>query len=212
MTQSKRSRSEMTTGDEGELPERNHKRAATVYDAVAGRVSQWGFIGSERPSSMLQPLRPDEVLYRASNAPTRYEETDHYFAHTKLRPDQKLPSSELLTALHAYFSEYYERSEEQFNQKIWNSMDETALIALGILMEETAREVLGETGDLAFLEAAGAEDELYEEAEEKRTAKQESQSRQVSSTRETLSRVEAEDDSISSNFASPSLSGDSDLD
>ena len=31
-------------------------------------------------------------------------------------------------------------------------MDETALIALGILMEETAREVLGETGDLAFLE------------------------------------------------------------
>lgn len=31
-------------------------------------------------------------------------------------------------------------------------MDETALIALGILMEETAREVLGETGDLVFLE------------------------------------------------------------
>jgi len=35
-------------------------------------------------------------------------------------------------------------------------MDETALIAFGILMEETARDVLGETGDLAFLE--GSED------------------------------------------------------
>jgi hypothetical protein len=37
-------------------------------------------------------------------------------------------------------------------------MDETALIALGILMEETAREALGETGDFAFLEAADEEE------------------------------------------------------
>lgn len=33
-------------------------------------------------------------------------------------------------------------------------MDETALIAFGILMEETAKEVLGETGDLVFTEGA----------------------------------------------------------
>ncbi len=38
-------------------------------------------------------------------------------------------------------------------------MDETALIALGILMEETAREVLGETGDFAFVEAARGDEE-----------------------------------------------------
>jgi hypothetical protein len=38
-------------------------------------------------------------------------------------------------------------------------MDETALIALGILMEETARGVLGETGDLAFTEAAEKDEE-----------------------------------------------------
>ena len=38
-------------------------------------------------------------------------------------------------------------------------MDETALIALGILMEETAREVLGETGDFAFVEAANDDEE-----------------------------------------------------
>jgi len=34
----------------------------------------------------------------------------------------------------------------------WECMDETALIALGILMEETLREALGETGYLALLE------------------------------------------------------------
>jgi hypothetical protein len=38
-------------------------------------------------------------------------------------------------------------------------MDETALIALTILMEETARGVLGETGDLAFTEAAEEDEE-----------------------------------------------------
>jgi hypothetical protein len=38
-------------------------------------------------------------------------------------------------------------------------MDETALIALSILMEETARGVLGETGDLAFTEAAEEDEE-----------------------------------------------------
>ncbi len=38
-------------------------------------------------------------------------------------------------------------------------MDETALIALGILIEETARGVLGETGDLAFTEADGEAEE-----------------------------------------------------
>jgi hypothetical protein len=38
-------------------------------------------------------------------------------------------------------------------------MDETALIAFGILLEEMAREELGETGDLAFTEAADEEEE-----------------------------------------------------
>lgn len=37
-------------------------------------------------------------------------------------------------------------------------MDETALIALGILMEESAKEILGETGDLAFTEGVREEE------------------------------------------------------
>ncbi|ORY12124.1 hypothetical protein BCR34DRAFT_456667, partial [Clohesyomyces aquaticus] len=97
-------------------------------------------------------LRPDEVLFKQQNAPVRYEENDYYFAHRLLPPDQKLPSSDLLKAIHAYISKFYERSEERENLKAFRSMDETALIALGILVEESAREVLGETGHLAFLE------------------------------------------------------------
>jgi hypothetical protein len=34
----------------------------------------------------------------------------------------------------------------------WKSMDETALLALGILMEELCQEALDQTGDLVFTE------------------------------------------------------------
>jgi hypothetical protein len=49
-------------------------------------------------------------------------------------------------------------------------MDETALIALGILMEETAREVLGETGDLAFLEGDEEGEEVASPVDEEQSA------------------------------------------
>ena len=38
-------------------------------------------------------------------------------------------------------------------------MDETALIALGILLEETVKETLGDTGHLALLEGVRREEE-----------------------------------------------------
>jgi hypothetical protein len=109
--------------------------------------------------SSRQPLRPDEVLFKQANAPVRYEETDYYNAHARLPADQQLPSGELLTAIHAYVSKLYSRAIVEDSQPAWKCMDETALIAFGILMEETAREVLGDTGDFAFVEGADEEED-----------------------------------------------------
>lgn len=109
--------------------------------------------------SSRQPLRPDEVLFKQANAPVRYEETDYYNAHARLLADQQLPNSELLNTIHAYVSKLYSRTSQGDVRPAWKCMDETALIAFGILMEETAREILGETGDFAFVEAADEEEE-----------------------------------------------------
>jgi hypothetical protein len=98
-------------------------------------------------------------LFKQNNAPIRYEETDYYFAHENLPGGQQLPSGELLNALHAYIAKLYSRTEGLEMEKVWKCMDETALIAFGILMEETIRAELGETGDLAFTEAADEEEE-----------------------------------------------------
>ncbi|KAL9128983.1 MAG: hypothetical protein Q9217_002458 [Psora testacea] len=136
------------------------KRHATVYDAVAGRISSQGFLPThpripstrDTPSSSTLPIPPDEVLFRSRRAPVRYEENDIYWADRHLRPDQRLPESDLLKALHTYTSDFYERMLGEEAQVSYESLDESALLALGVLMEEAVRGLLGGTGDLALVE------------------------------------------------------------
>ena len=72
-----------------------------------------------------------------------------------------LPSSDLLKAAHSYASHFYDalgaggRHDAHFvagRGMDERSMDETALLALGILLEEAGREVLGAKGDMVFTE------------------------------------------------------------
>lgn len=108
-------------------------------------------------------LAPEEVLFRRANAPARYAEDDMYGAADDL-PDGALPSSDLLKSVHHHVSRYYEAlnvrlggGEDPVDER---SMDETALLAFGILLEEAARDALGQEGDLVFTEG-----EVDEEAE-----------------------------------------------
>lgn len=110
-----------------------------------------GNVRSARPSK--KRLRPDEVLFKRKNAPVRYEEDDYYPAHRKLPADRRLPSGSLAMAIHAYISKFTVRSVFRRRPEAWRHMNESALLAMCILMEETVRGVLGETGDLALTEA-----------------------------------------------------------
>lgn len=66
----------------------------------------------------------------------------------------------MVKAVHGYASHFYEalaqRHEGEARGDIRpvdeRSMDETALLAFGVLLEEAARESLGEDGDLVFTE------------------------------------------------------------
>lgn len=92
------------------------------------------------------------MLFRRKRAPIRYEEDDIYWADRLLTDNQKLPESDLLKAIHAYASDFYGRAVKGKGMVDFESLDETALFAVGMLMEEMAGEVLGETGDMAFVE------------------------------------------------------------
>jgi len=64
----------------------------------------------------------------------------------------KLPESDVLKALHCYISDFYSSATSNEAVGVWGSLDESALLCLGVLIEEAVREILGETGDLVFTE------------------------------------------------------------
>ncbi|KAI1158338.1 hypothetical protein F5B18DRAFT_91787 [Nemania serpens] len=150
------------------------RRQASVYDAVAGRVTTTSPLNSYEPqrlrarhhrphdpSSRRNPtLSPEEVLFKRSGAPVRYAERDIYQAHEDLPDGGRgiLPDSDLLKTIHSYASQFY--GDLPANRRTIDgatgegvserSMDETALLALGILLEEVSCEALGKDGDLVF--------------------------------------------------------------
>ncbi|KAI0864318.1 hypothetical protein F4860DRAFT_439314 [Xylaria cubensis] len=152
------------------------RRQASLYDAVAGRVTTTLPISSyesQRPpvknhrrnaadSRHNSTLAPEEVLFKRSGAPVRYAEKDIYQAHEDLPDGGRgiLPDSDLLKTIHSYASHFY-RDLPANKQTVHSetgtgvserSMDETALLAFGILLEEAGREELGKRGDLVFTE------------------------------------------------------------
>ena len=136
-----------------------------------GRISSSGFIPSEPYLSKIRdtvsfssvPLPPEEVLFRRRCAPGRYEEYDIYWADRDLEVRQTLPESDLLKAIHTYSSCFYGRATQQMGAADFESLDETALLCMGFLLEETAESILGTTGDLAFVE--GEDVELAEDTQ-----------------------------------------------
>ena len=79
-----------------------------------------------------------------------------------------LPESDLLKAIYEYASDFYSRATDHQGLVDFESLDETALMSLGILLEEMAVQVLGDTGDLGFVEGeelGGAEHKTTAEDE-----------------------------------------------
>ncbi|KAJ0296572.1 hypothetical protein COL5a_003013 [Colletotrichum fioriniae] len=157
------------------------QRHASVYDAVAGRIifdtalnaavrdEKTPHANSKPPkltrhSINASALAPEEVLFRRKSAPERFAEFDVYMAHDRNLADSgrtSLPDSDLLKSVHTYASYFYSAlggPKRNLSYQVGarnideRSMDESALIALGILLEEAGRDVLGSKGDMVFTE------------------------------------------------------------
>ncbi|EFQ32304.1 membrane protein [Colletotrichum graminicola] len=157
------------------------QRHANVYDAVAGRITFESKLGAaargERPpNASLKPpklsrhpinasaLAPEEVLFRRKAAPERFAEFDVYMSHERRLLDSgraPLPDSDLLKSVHFYASHFYStlggpKRNPSYQVGARNiderSMDESALLAIGILLEEAGKDVLGRKGDMVFTE------------------------------------------------------------
>jgi len=123
---------------------------STVYDSVASRVSYEGFIKpavvdehGETKSRSGKAMPADEVLGQRKRAP------DEVY---NVSQAEGLPESDLLVAVHQYASDYYHLTGQgEINKR---SLDESAMLAVGILLEETISGLLGETGHLALVDSS----------------------------------------------------------
>ena len=108
--------------------------------------------------------------------------------------EQRLPDSDLLKAIHAYASDFYSRATANGGLLDFESLDETALLGLGILLEEMAEHVLGDTGDLAFVEGEDVNDAAHGSAKGSQTRNaEESQSSRTASVRTTSAETSDSD-------------------
>jgi hypothetical protein len=150
------------------LPGRITLNGALVEsESPSGRSRRRLSTTADRYSSRNPKLAPEEALFRRKNAPVRYAEYDIYWANEDL-PDggrHHLPDGALLRSVHGYASRFYEAAAARLGPHCAvggriideRSMDETALLAFGILLEEASRDALGKRGDLVFTEAASTE-------------------------------------------------------
>ena len=124
---------------------------------IVGRVSDNGFVQHQVYGQQEAILAPEEILFKSRNAPERFQEDDFYWADRHL-PQDCLPESDLLEAIHVFVSNYYRCTTPNHGHHDTKSLDGSALLALGILLEESARSILGKTGDMAFVEGQPIED------------------------------------------------------
>lgn len=138
----------------------SHQRGALTDDQDSKQPHQ----GLTKHSLRSVPYGPDEVLFRRKDAPQRYAEHDVYYSNERDLPHggrTTLPESDLLKAVHGYSSRFYEHLHRGNKHRMTRrrrgnvdarSMDETALLAVGILLEESGKHVLGKRGDTVFTE------------------------------------------------------------
>lgn len=74
-----------------------------------------------------------------------------YFAHERLPREMKLPTSDMLTALHAYAADFYKYGMQR-TKPVNQRFDESALLAFGILAEELSKELMGPMGFRCLLD------------------------------------------------------------
>lgn len=143
---------------------KNLQRRITLYDAVAGRAGlNGGFLTQEQQKSPnVLPLAPEEVLLQRVTVPQEVVTESYDDAASLLSRGNKLPESEMLKSIHMYASDFYASAVEERGTFDSRSIDETGLIAIGILLEEAVKEALGENGDMVFVEPEGLENGLAE--------------------------------------------------
>lgn len=96
-------------------------------------------------------LPPDEALFRRYPAPDSLDRRTIYPSDALDLPPGLIPDAELLRAIHLYAAQLFAGLGARSADRCWGAFDGTALLAVGALVEEAVREMVGESGERAFV-------------------------------------------------------------
>lgn len=126
-------------------------RRGFIKKPRASRYRDTASSGGERA------IPPEEALIRRPHYLNNKLKGEPYFAHEHLPRKTRLPSPDILTAIHAHAADFFKYSMK-ISKPVYQSMDESALLAFGILAEELAKEKFGAVGHRVLLDDPEATD------------------------------------------------------
>lgn len=104
--------------------------------------------------SSSRAVRPsNDILSRLE----RDEALDNWIDEDSL-DDVPLPESDIIEAIQSYAGHFYANTVDSRRTEHFSSMNGTALIAMGVLLEELGEELLGKTGDMVLVEREDGDD------------------------------------------------------
>ncbi|KAK6530053.1 hypothetical protein TWF694_003427 [Orbilia ellipsospora] len=127
--------------------------AHTTSNVYAASSSLLTIEGRPLSPSHSKPASADEILFHNPKDPnfTLPESVDKILRDENVTAS--LPDSDLLKAIHAYAADFY--AAKGWDTVTGRCMDESALLAMGVLLEEWCKEMIGKDGDMVFLEREG---------------------------------------------------------
>ncbi|KAF3928685.1 hypothetical protein AA313_de0201200 [Arthrobotrys entomopaga] len=125
----------------------------TTSNVYAASSSLLTIDGRPLSPSHSKPASADEILFHNPQDPNFIlpESVDKILRDEDVTA--ALPDSDLLKAIHAYAADFY--AAKGWDTVMGRCMDESALLAMGILLEEWCKEMIGKDGDMVFLEREG---------------------------------------------------------
>ena len=133
------------------LPEHDYEMIVLIKLAEAGpqrliahsNTSRW-----RRNAPPTPTVRPsNDILSLLQGYDDLEDEIDE-----ELFDDVPLPESDIIEAIQSYAGHFYANTTDRSRTEHFLSMNGSALIAMGVLLEELGTELLGETGDMVLVE------------------------------------------------------------
>lgn len=127
---------------------------------ISGRLNRQGSTFHSYTSRWRRNVSSTRAVRPSNDILSRLQGDDNLgdWCNEETLDDVPLPESEIIEAIQSYAGHFYANTTDSRRTEHFSSMNGSALIAMGVLLEELGSELLGETGDMVLVEREDSDD------------------------------------------------------